>query len=131
MDLAQKVQREGVRFLAETMPDRLLHVEAPTTAMETVRDIITMASTTGVIGALRGMAERPDSTPQLAALKFPVLVIGGKGDRIVPPAETGEMAEAIPGARMLWMERSGHMPMMEEPAAVTEALAAFMKSLPA
>ena len=77
------------------------------------------------------MAERPDATPQLAAMKFPVLVIGGRGDRIVSPAETGEMAEAIPGARMLWMERSGHMPMMEEPAAVTEAIAAFMKSNPA
>jgi pimeloyl-ACP methyl ester carboxylesterase len=128
-ETAQRAEREGVRFIAETMPDRLLHVDAPQSAIIAVRDIITTANSVGVAGALRGMASRPDATPQLAAMRLPVLVAAGRGDRVVPPAESEAMAASIEGSKLVWFEKSGHMPMLEEPATFSETLKAWVRTL--
>ncbi len=127
-ETAQRVEREGMRSMAETLPDRLLNLEAPRSVMEFVRDVITTATPMGVAASLRGMAMRPDATAQLAAIKIPTLVAAGRGDRIVPVAESEAMAAAIPGAKTAWFEKSGHMPMVEEPAAFTDALLAWTRA---
>ena len=122
---AQRVEKEGMRSMAETMPDRLLNLEAPRSVMELVRDVITTANPMGVAGALRGMAMRPDASAQLSTIRVPTLIAAGRGDRIVPVAESEAMAAAIPGSRTAWFDKSGHMPMVEEPAAFTDALVAW------
>ncbi|WP_433262336.1 alpha/beta fold hydrolase [Actinosynnema sp. CS-041913] len=61
------------------------------------------------------LVQRIDLTAELADLDVPTLVIGTKHDRLIAPATTRALADAIPGAR--WAELdSGHAPALEAPA---------------
>ena len=125
-ETAQRALREGAAFLAESMPARVTGPDAPAALIDRLRGIMRGANGPGVAAASRAMAARPDSTPQLASLLCPTLVLAGRHDKIVPATESEAMAAAIPGSKLVWCERSGHMPMMEEPELVTKALASLL-----
>ena len=119
---AQRAEKEGPGFLASTMPDRAVGSEPPPGVLDTLRTIIRAAQGKGVAAASRAMASRPDAAPQLPKIAFPTVVFAGRGDKIVPPAESETMAKAIPGAKLVWCEKSGHVPMLEEPDLVATEL---------
>ncbi len=125
-ETAQRALREGPAFLADSMPARVSAPGASAALLDRLRAIMREANGPGVAAASRAMAARPDATAQLPTLGGPTVVIAGRHDRIVPAAESEAMARAIPGARLVWAEGSGHMPMMEEPGLVTDAIAAIL-----
>ena len=59
-------------------------------------------------------------------LRMPVLIVAGAGDKIGSLDEASEMCRAFPAAQLRVMQSSGHLPMLEEPAALTAELAAFV-----
>lgn len=68
-----------------------------------------------------------DLTAQMAAFRFPVLVLQGRYDANVTPDVSWAVAHSIPGAKLVMFERSGHLPYYEEPekyAAVVEGFLA-------
>lgn len=69
---------------------------------------------------------RPDSRPNLKAIACPVLVVVGDGDQITPPEVAREMADAIAGARLAIIPQAGHMALLEQPEAVTDALIGWL-----
>lgn len=83
----------------------------------------------GVIGSLRGLAIRPDRTPDLVRISVPTLVIAGAGDRLIPPDESRAIAKALPHAQLVEVPDAGHMAPMENPKAVNEAMLKFLASL--
>ncbi|MNT68647.1 2-hydroxy-6-oxononadienedioate/2-hydroxy-6-oxononatrienedioate hydrolase [compost metagenome] len=74
---------------------------------------------------------RRDMQERLGEIQAPTLVIWGDGDRIIPPAYADAFASAIPDARLAMIERAGHVPRLERPGAVNEAIAQFLAELPA
>ena len=120
---AQRVEKEGVGFLIESMPAKLYGSSPTLQDLEILRTSMRSATPAGTATAARAMGSRPDSRPGLGALRVPVVVVAGRKDAVVPPSESEAMAAAIPGARLVWAERSGHLPMLEEPQLVTDALA--------
>lgn len=52
----------------------------------------------------------------------PVLVIGSDSDALTPGAHSELIAQALPAAQLLMVPNSGHLLMMEHPAAVNDAL---------
>jgi pimeloyl-ACP methyl ester carboxylesterase len=124
---AQKAEKEGPAFLAATMPDRAVGSSPPPGVVDFIRKIIREAKPKGVAAASRAMAGRPDATPQLGQIAVPTVVFAGRGDKIVPTAESEAMAAAIPGAKLVWCEKSGHVPMLEEPELVASELSTLMK----
>ncbi len=68
------------------------------------------------------MAERPDLTPLLSEIKVPAAVIAGASDALIPVEKSVEMAQKLPEARLAIVPEAGHMPMMEFPERVAEAL---------
>lgn len=124
---AQKALAEGPGFLADAMLPKLFAGDPLPAHVPTIRSMIKIAKSAGVATALRAMASRPDAAPQLPTLKIPVLVLAGRQDKIVPPAESEAMARAIPGARLVWADKSGHMPMLEEPDLVNRELLELVK----
>jgi len=121
-ETARRALREGPGFLAESMPARLTADGAPGELLDLLGSIIRGATAEGVAAASRAMASRPDSTPQLQRIAVPTVVVAGRKDKIIPPAESEALARAIPGALPVWCDRSGHLPPMEEPESVTAAL---------
>lgn len=73
---------------------------------------------------------RVDSRPHLAQIQCPTLVLCGREDVITPLDIHAEMAGAIPAARLVVLERCGHLSALEQPAAVTAALRAWLATLP-
>lgn len=65
---------------------------------------------------------RPDSRADLARIACPTLVLGGRQDRMTPPALHDEMAAEIPGARLVVVEDCGHLAPLEQPHAVSAVL---------
>ncbi|HET6842429.1 MAG TPA: alpha/beta fold hydrolase [Candidatus Angelobacter sp.] len=67
-----------------------------------------------------------DLTPQLPGFKFPTLVITGRFDMNVAPLTAWNLAHAIPGAKLVFFEQSGHLPSYEEPEKYVEVLEKFL-----
>lgn len=74
------------------------------------------------IGALKAMAERVDSTPLLSSFNFPVVLIHGDADALIPIDRAREIKAALPEAHLVEIPGAGHMPMMEAKEKTAEAL---------
>jgi pimeloyl-ACP methyl ester carboxylesterase len=59
---------------------------------------------------------------RLGSIDVPALVLWGEADRIVDVDYGRAFAAAIPGARFEVLERAGHVPQMEAPERLVEAL---------
>jgi len=71
------------------------------------------------------MAERTDSTPLLSSVDYPVVIIHGSADALIPVERGQEMKNAIPNAHFVEVEGAGHIPMLE----VSEETAKGLKHL--
>jgi proline iminopeptidase len=76
-------------------------------------------------GAVQQATQNLDLTPKLAGFNFPTLVITGRYDMNVAPLTAWHMAHAIPGAQLVFFEKSGHLPGFEEPVKYLKVLEAF------
>ncbi|HZE42905.1 MAG TPA: alpha/beta hydrolase [Steroidobacteraceae bacterium] len=78
--------------------------------------------------AVQQATENLDLTAKLAGFRFPTLVMTGRYDMNVAPLTAWRMAHAIPGAQMVFFEKSGHLPAYEEPETYLKVLEAFLAS---
>ena len=69
---------------------------------------------------------RPDSRPDLAAIRCPTLVIHGAGDELIDPEHGVEIAAGIDGAELVVLDGCGHVPTLERPREVSEALGSLL-----
>jgi pimeloyl-ACP methyl ester carboxylesterase len=83
----------------------------------------------GIVGALRAMRDRPDSTPVLRTIRVPTLVLVGADDAVTPPATAQALADAIPGARLVTIDAAGHLAPLEQPLSASRAMAEFLDGL--
>ena len=74
----------------------------------------------------RALQRRPDQQKTLRGIKVPTLVLCGEHDELCPVKRHEFMAEMIPGARLRVVKEAGHLPTLEQPEAVTDALAAWL-----
>ena len=70
-----------------------------------------------------------DLTENLAKIKIPTLVISGGHDILTPPKEARRLAELIPGAELVMLERAGHMIMLERADDLDELLLDFARDV--
>jgi pimeloyl-ACP methyl ester carboxylesterase len=88
-----------------------------------------MADETGPEAFTRQQAaimNRPDSRAGLSAITCPTLVVAGADDEVTIPEYAAEIAERIPKARLTVVPDCGHLSTLEQPAAVTRALAGWL-----
>jgi pimeloyl-ACP methyl ester carboxylesterase len=112
------------------MTPKLLRPKPDPAAVREVRALIGQGTPAGVAAAQRGMARRPDSTPTLATIHCPTLVVVGEEDTLTPPAESEKMAAGIKGARLVRIPGAGHLANVEAPALFDQALLEFAGALP-
>lgn len=74
----------------------------------------------------RATIARPDSRPLLPRIEVPTLVLVGDRDPLTPPMRSREIADGIPGARLVVVPRCGHAATLEQPEAVSAELAAWL-----
>ena len=91
--------------------------------------MMSQAPTDGVIGALEALIERPDSTPTLASIDVPTMVVAGDEDVITPPRDARALQSAIAGSRLEVLQQAGHLSNVERPAAFNTIVREFLSSL--
>ena len=94
-----------------------------------VGEVTAMAERVGKAAFLRqqrAILGRPDSRPMLPGLRLPCTVAVGDADRMTPPEHAREIATLIPGAELKLLRGCGHLPPMEDPAAATAVLRAWI-----
>ena len=87
-----------------------------------IRDLINRQNKSGVIGALKAMAERADLTSLLPACDFPIALIHGGADELIPVDRAREMKTLLPSAQLIELPNIGHAPMMDAAGKTAEAL---------
>ncbi|MEZ4908113.1 MAG: alpha/beta hydrolase [Saprospiraceae bacterium] len=68
-----------------------------------------------------------DFRTQLKDLKMPVLIYGGRFDRVATPAEMVKYKDFCPQAKFVMFEKSGHNPQVEQPKETMELIRKFIK----
>lgn len=69
---------------------------------------------------------RFDFRKQLKDLKMPILIIGGRYDRVAVPGMMVKYKEYCPQAKFVMFERSGHNPQIEQPAEEFRLIRSFL-----
>jgi pimeloyl-ACP methyl ester carboxylesterase len=118
--LAERLRSEGNVVAAE--PPALLSEHAPDELRTRVHGWIAEQPPEAIAAALLGMAERPDSTPDLATIDVPTLVLTSTDDRMIAPEISAEMAGLIPRGRLETIDGVGHLSNLEGSEAFDAAL---------
>jgi pimeloyl-ACP methyl ester carboxylesterase len=85
-----------------------------------------MAANGAALAIYAGSPAMADPTllGRLSGIAIPTLVLWGDSDQIVSPAYGQAYAAAIPGARFEVLPATGHLPQMESPSLILDAVAA-------
>ncbi|MGZ9223062.1 MAG: alpha/beta fold hydrolase [Anaerolineales bacterium] len=116
---AADVAEKGIGGVVETMTPKFTSNEG---LQKFARESMERQRPAAYIGALKAMAERMDSTPLLSAFLFPVVLIHGDSDALIPIDRAREVKAALPHAHLVEITGAGHMPMMEAKEQTAEAL---------
>ena len=84
-----------------------------------------LGSAPEVSAAVQKATSTLDLTPELPKFRFPTMVITGRFDMNVTPVTAWKIYKAIPGAKFMVFERSGHLPSYEEPDKYVKLLDTF------
>lgn len=79
------------------------------------------------VNQARALQRRRDQQATLRKVKCPTLVLCGEHDGLTPVKRHTFMAELIPYAELEVIAGAGHLPTLEQPAAVNAALRRWMK----
>ncbi|HTA12430.1 MAG TPA: alpha/beta hydrolase, partial [Solirubrobacteraceae bacterium] len=83
------------------------------------------AGTPGFIEALQSILDY-DVRERLPEIACPTLIVWGDADRLIPVHDADVFAELIPNSRKVIFEDTGHMSMLERPAAFNALLEEFL-----
>ena len=108
-------------------PPPLLSSDAPGELMTLVKGMIAAQPAKAIAAAALGMAERPDSTGDLATIDVPTLVITSTGDTLIPPEATKPIADGIANSSYEVIEKAGHLSNLQAPKEFTALLLAHFE----
>jgi len=127
---ADVAENEGVQQVVEGLLGKML---APRTyrddpeLVEYLHSMMMGTTPEGMVGALKAMRDRPDSTVDLPEFEMPALVIHGQDDQLIPTSEAKAMVLALPSAELVLVPNAGHMVNLEQSEIFNEAVRSFLE----
>jgi pimeloyl-ACP methyl ester carboxylesterase len=103
-------------------PDRVKDAEL----MEPLYAMVERMTPETYKGQINALLHRHDMRPVLPTITCPTLVATGRQDGWSPVEQHKEMADAIPGAKLVVWEECGHMATVERPEQVTATLSDWL-----
>jgi pimeloyl-ACP methyl ester carboxylesterase len=82
-----------------------------------------------VIFYAKAMRDRPDFSETFRKLNFPILVLAGKYDLIIPPEISEQITALSLHAKLVILAQSAHMGMLEEVSRASAAINTFLKTI--
>ena len=77
--------------------------------------------------AMARSAIRHNMQGDLHKIHIPVGLIWGKNDKVTPPEVAEEFHKYLPKSDLVWIDKCGHAPMMEQPEEFNKALKGFLQ----
>ncbi|GIJ44728.1 alpha/beta hydrolase [Virgisporangium aliadipatigenens] len=104
--------------------------EKPSPAVVSYVEKMNSTTSTEVIARYVHTLYTHSRVPALAALRsVPVLVVCGDTDLLLPLAYSEEIVRELPDAELVVVEGGGHVALLEHPAAVNDAMKAFLERI--
>ncbi|MEP7348032.1 MAG: alpha/beta fold hydrolase [Gemmatimonadaceae bacterium] len=131
-EMIAMARERGSGAVADSMITGMVGKGTRTRSPEVVDEVHRMlacAPVEGTIGALGALKSRVDSTPTLATIDVPTLIVVGEEDTLTPVAESRAMHAAIRGSLLEVIGGAGHVSNMERPAAFSHILSEFLATL--
>ena len=128
MALVALGHEKGMAAVADAWLPPMVHepLRADPVLMGALRGMVERATPESFERQQRALLERPDALGVLPTIECPTLVLVGREDAWSPVAQHEALAANIKGARLVVVEGAGHMSTVEQPAAVSEALRAWL-----
>jgi pimeloyl-ACP methyl ester carboxylesterase len=120
---AEHILSHGVGDVAADMSTRL--TDNPDLQAQ-LRELMLKQNPQGLAGALHAMAERQDSIQLLQELDFPVVLVHGFADKLIPVERARAVQKVVKDGYLTEIEGVGHMPMMDASRVTAEALKIFI-----
>jgi 3-oxoadipate enol-lactonase len=130
--MVETLAHGGAAAVFERMLPGLLGATTRASRLEVVERVRALALAQPVEGIRRGiqrLKSRPDSTPRLARIACPTLIVVGDEDQITGVDDARQMHDRIPGAELAVISRAGHLTNLEQPGEFNAALARFLAAL--
>jgi len=116
--------REAIQ--GEVPPSALFDGPSRADVLEVLADMARVLGADAFITQTRAIRRRPDHQKTLRRFLVPALIIGGAANPIVPPRRQDFTAELMPKGRFFRIADAAHLPTLESPDAVSEAMDAFL-----
>jgi pimeloyl-ACP methyl ester carboxylesterase len=131
MELLALARRFGTRAMGDRWVQGMVHPSrlGDAALIGAILDMFVRKTADTFAAQIRALLARPDAAPLLARIAVPALVLCGREDSWAPLAAHEAMAAAIPGSRLVAVERCGHMAPMERPEAVAAALGQWLHDI--
>jgi pimeloyl-ACP methyl ester carboxylesterase len=127
--LVALARAEGMRAMGREWMRPMVHParlgDAP--LVEAILAMVERRTPQQFAAQIRALLERNDLTELLRSVRVPTLVGCGRDDAWSPVAQHEAIAALVPGSRLAIFDDCGHMAPMERPAAVADALAAWLR----
>ncbi|MDP3555752.1 MAG: alpha/beta hydrolase [Bacteroidota bacterium] len=81
----------------------------------------------GIIAALHGMRDRPRRDIILGLVKYPIMMVIGEQDNVLPYEQLLEQSQLIKNKTVLYLEHDGHLGFLESPNESNKALRKFLR----
>ena len=128
MALLKIAQEQGMRAMAQQWARGMVHPDRLDTPLfDEVLDMLERGSAAQFAAQINALLNRPNAAALLPTITCPTLVLTGRDDTWSGPAQHEAMAAAIPRAKLVIVEHSGHMCTMEQPQTVNAALADWLR----
>ncbi|MBA3666077.1 MAG: alpha/beta hydrolase, partial [Bacteroidetes bacterium] len=82
----------------------------------------------GIIAALYGMRDRPRRDIILGLVDYPIMMVIGELDNVLPFEQLLEQSQTIRNKMILYLEHDGHFGFLESPLQSNKALRKFLRN---
>lgn len=121
----QELQTTGTQpFIHKQMPKMVAPSYAPE-LLEALENQFRDLPADALIAGVKAIASRPDRTAVLRNAQFPVLLVLGRNDQLIPYEKTAQLADLSSQIKVVTIEQAGHLSMVEQPAQSTVVLRGF------
>lgn len=125
------IRERGAAGLWEEMEPKLFSPAADPEVVKRARSLALGRDPDDLVACVEAIRDRPDSRPTLPTIDVPTLVVVGEKDELTPPPEAAAIASGIPGAKLVTIPESAHLPPLERSGAFLASLRTLLAQVSA
>jgi pimeloyl-ACP methyl ester carboxylesterase len=120
------LREEGFDAFWDGLAPKLFSAGASAEVVERARTIASEQSIESFVATVEALRDRFDSTPTLADIDVPALVLVGDEDALTPPLAAKEIVAGLTEGRYAELSGAGHLCPLERPAKFNEEVLLFL-----